>query len=163
MGYAIVTRSEPRWAEAIGYNIYFTSLIAVFYAQIFRLKEQMFHHLLIRNNQISIDDYDISGLLSKEDQIIFIEFIRFSPEGIRCMDLQKVLGRDDEECRTCKEFETKASQCRRYKNLYNHILAIKKILETFEIGTFISPDNKRDILSKGWKLRLFDDVKVGFR
>ena len=89
-----------------------------------------------------------------------MEFIRFSPKGIRCMDLQKFLNGDSEECSLCLESTAKASQCKRYKTLYNRILSIKKILETFEIGTFISPDNKRDILSQGWKLRLFDDVKV---
>ena len=50
--------------------------------------------------------------------------------------------------------------CPKYKNIYNRILDIKKLFESLGIGTIISPDNKRNILTEGWKLRFFDDIQV---
>jgi len=47
----------------------------------------------------------------------------------------------------------------KYKNIYNRILDIKKLFESLDIGTIISPDNERNILTEGWKLRFFDDIR----
>jgi hypothetical protein len=48
-------------------------------------------------------------------------------------------------------------------SIYNGILDLKKTLETFELGTILPPSNRRNILTEGWKLMLFEGVRLRVR
>ncbi len=65
-----------------------------------------------------------------------------------------------EACARCVEEPLKATGCRTYRRIYKRVNDIRKLLEALEIGTILNPDNKMKVVERGWKLRLFDDVRV---
>ena len=54
-----------------------------------------------------------------------------------------------------------AYDCATYRNLKNRINDAKKYLELLQIGTIVpAEENRREIKITGWRLRLFDDVRL---
>ena len=172
MGYAIATRQEPRWSESIVYNSYNTVLIFLLGTASLRLQLQRFRNIRIVDGDLYIDDWNFSRFFSELDKNIVIQFL--TAEGnLTCFMLDIALreGGDGDgtdrkskpqqwSCRECLEKGYTTTRCPKYKNLYNRILNIKKLFETLEIGTIITTENKMQIKEEGWKLRLFDDVRV---
>ncbi|MCX7023360.1 MAG: hypothetical protein NT080_01920 [Spirochaetes bacterium] len=66
----------------------------------------------------------------------------------------------DAACAGCLVEPLKATGCRTYRKVYKRVNDIRKLFEALEIGTVLNPDNKMKIVERGWKLRLFDDVRV---
>jgi hypothetical protein len=65
------------------------------------------------------------------------------------------------DCPTCHREGWTASKCGAYRNLKNRIGDAKKYLELLQIGTIVPvSENPRDIKELGWRLRLFDDVRL---
>jgi hypothetical protein len=65
------------------------------------------------------------------------------------------------DCPTCHQEGWTATKCSAYRNLKNRIADAKKYLELLQIGTIVPvSENPRDIKEKGWRLRLFDDVRL---
>ena len=83
---------------------------------------------------------------------------------LRCADLQKLLHpdsfADEGSCATCVDESRKAAMCSQYRTTYNSILETKKLLEFLGVGTITSSDNRRNILQDGWKLVLFENVRL---
>lgn len=171
MGYAIATRQEPRWAESLVYNAYNTVLIFFLGVTSLRLQLQRFRNIRIIGGDLYIDDWDFSRYFSDLDTNIIREFL--SAEGnLTCFMLEKTLRTDSNgntggeqkpvtwDCKACIADGHTTTKCPKYKNIYNRILNIKKLFETLDIGTIITPENKMQIKKEGWKMRLFDDVRV---
>ena len=167
MGYAVVTQQEPRWAESIIYNAYNLLLVILLGVSSLRLQLKRFRRLRITDDKLFIDSRDFSGLFNSTEKDLILEFVR-TGDSITCADIVKKYSSNDKKtgknikwnCGECIDNNFTASQCPKYKKIYNNVLNIKKIFETLEIGTIISPSNKMKIKESGWKLRLFDDVRV---
>jgi len=168
MGYAIATRQEPRWAESIVYNAYNLVLIFILGAVSLRLQLRRFRIITVSGDEFYIDNWNFSSYFSEIDKKMVLLFLH-SPKKTTCAVIDEHIrdgepeGRGKEskwECNDCLEQDFTATRCPKYKNIYNRILNIKKLFESLEIGTLISPQNKRQIKTEGWKLRLFDDVRV---
>ena len=168
MGYAIATRQEPRWAESIVYNAYNLVLIFILGAVSLRLQLRRFRIITVSGDNLYIDNWNFSSYFGEIDKKIVLLFLH-SRNEITCSVIDEHVrdgmheGRGKAtkwECNDCLEQDFTATRCPKYKNIYNRILNIKKLFESLEIGTLISPQNKRQIKTEGWKLRLFDDVRV---
>ena len=168
MGYALVTRQEPRWAESIIYNIYILSLILMLFIHLLKFRSRMYRRVFITSSTIRIDNYDFTEYLGKVNLNIIHTFILNHNENVTCSLLisclsdvsQNSTSSNKWDCEECLNSESKVTLCPRYKTIYNRILDIKKLFESLEIGTIISPENKMKILTEGWKLRFFDDIRV---
>lgn len=171
MGYAISTRQEPRWEESLVYNAYNIALLFFLGAISLRLQLGRFRNVRISGNDLYFDNWNFSRYFSDLEKAIIIRF--FTAEGnITCGMLEDIIRKasnhdteihSDWNCGECLERNYTATRCPKYKNLYNRILNIKKLFETLEIGAIIAPENKMRIKEEGWKLRLFDDIRVVYR
>jgi hypothetical protein len=168
MGYAITTRQEPRWQESIIYNIYFAILLFLLFLRILNFRSRMFRRVFVTPDTIRIDDYDFTEFLGKVNLNIIRTFMQNHSTSVTCSLLSPCLTDNEQngntikewECGECLKKESKVSLCPKYRNIYNRILDIKKLFESLEIGTIISPENKMKILTEGWKLRFFDDIRI---
>ena len=168
MGYAISTRQEPRWAESIVYNL-FNLLLIIFLGTVsVLLNRRRYRNITIYEGDIYIDDWNFSGFFGDIDKKIALRLITTHKE-LTCSELSSYWQKTSDEtggnsnrwdCGECMSKSYTASKCPAYKKVYNRILTIKKLLESLEIGTVITPDNKMQIKDIGWKLRLFDDVRI---
>ncbi len=168
MGYAIATRQEPRWAESIVYNVYNAVLAFIAGVVSLRLQLERFRNIRMRGGVLYIDNWNFSRYFSDAD-IKIVSLFLTADGSVSCGSIADVLFSADKEqeegdrrwdCEECIRKQYTATRCPKYKNIYNRILNIKKLFESLEIGTIITPENKRQIKEIGWKLRLFDDVKV---
>lgn len=162
MGYAIVTRQEPRWIEAIFYNIYLAVLVLLILIFSLSVKSGLYRKVIISDDKIRIDDYDLTEVLGTINLCIIRLFLSCENERVNCaVILNNCFSTLDENpCDECLQNKNKVSLCPKYRNIYNRILEIKKLFESLEIGTIIFPDNKMKILQEGWKIRFFDDIRI---
>lgn len=168
MGYSIVTRQEPRWIESIIYNVYISVLLLMLFIHMLKLRSRMYRRVFISSGTIKIDDYDFTEFLGKVNLNIIRTFILYHNKNVTCSLLISCLNDRNQDntlinihdCEECLSKERKVTLCPKYKTIYNRILDIKKLFESLEIGTIISPDNKMNILTEEWKLRFFDDIRV---
>lgn len=124
----------------------------------------------IQKNAIRIGNNNISNLFSKKDLLLLWLLTKINtPEcnSITCSEVVRAYSEyccenenNYQQCQNCLEAHYKATVCKQYKLIYNQILKIKKILETFLIGTIIQPDNKMHIKEEGWKFVPFKNVKI---
>ncbi len=164
MGYAIVTRAEPRWIEAIVYNTLLCSKLAVQAVAIILLKERFFRSLYWEGEDLYCDHRKLSDHLSRQE-LLLLRILMGAEDATRnCRsfyrDLPAANKQEDLSCETCMAEGWSAVNCKFYRNLKNQLLSNKKYLELLEIGTIINlAENHRENKEKGWKLRLFDDVR----
>lgn len=170
MGYAIATRQEPRWAESILYNLYNVLLLVLVYFQIVGLRDLFLRSLVISDVGTQINGYDVAPLLGPTS----VETLRILAKrqgSVSCDELYNHLvesGHVNHEgkrwtCDECKLRDFKVTMCPKYKTLYNRILEIRRVLETFDVGTVVLPENRREIRDEGWRLRLFQDTRLTVR
>jgi len=152
MGYAIATRAEPRPIEALVYNVYNLLLVWVIVLMSRRIREKSGNTVLAGKSVLRIGDKDISTILGAKKVQLFHLFASAPNRHLRCAEIQV--------CGECDEKTAKATLCPRYRHTYNMILDLKKILEFLEIGTITTALNRRDILTEGWKLVLFENVRI---
>ena len=133
-----------------------------------KLRSRMYRRVFITHNTIRIDNYNFTEFLGKVNLNIIHRFILNHNKNVTCSILNSSLTDREQnnnstnkwDCEECINSEGKVTLCPKYKTTYNRILDIKKLFESLEIGTVISPDNKMNILTEGWKLRFFDDIRV---
>jgi hypothetical protein len=168
MSYAIVTRAEPRWIESIAYNFSNGVLGLVMLSVGSTLYERSKRTIRSHRDGWYLDDRNISALLTpQEGRIIDLLFAR-PDRSITCRTLVDELYENGDrlsdarrECERCLTDEWTATQCSTYRNLKNRIADTKKYLELLQIGTIVPvSENARDIKEHGWRVRLFDDVRV---
>jgi len=168
MGYAIATRAEPRPMQALAYNLYNLVLVLLLLSLSRSIRKETYHTLLVTSNSVTVDGRDLSSYVGKKKTDLVAAFASAPDRTLRCPEIQAILvegpiNQDDPSCETCGGTDTKATLCKKYRNTYNNILDLKKLLEFLEIGTITAPDNKRKVLAEGWKLNLFENARVVVR
>ena len=141
------------------------------FIHLLKFRSRMYRRVYITSNKIMIDNYDFTKFLGKVNLNIIHSFILNQNKNITCSLLISCLSNGDQDnpslnkwdCEECLNRESKVTLCPKYKTIYNRILDIKKLFESLEIGTIISPENKMNILTEGWKLRFFDDIRVFYK
>ncbi len=158
MGYSIVKREEPRWIESIFYNVYFLFLIVVLYYKNFKISYLIKRIIKIKGDEIYIDGFSLSDILGKEYLKILKTFIECKKAN--CFILNQRISNSNVGC--TENCDNKPHQCNYYRNLYNKINFLKKILELLRLGTIKNPDNKMLIKEEGWVICLEKDCIVEF-
>lgn len=164
MGYAIATRAEPRPVESIVYNVYnlVLAFILLFASQ--SVKRAGFSTMVTSGEALVVNERDITAVAGPKKTLLINAFATATNRCIRCSELQKIFHPDtfDETgaCGSCVDESRKAAMCSQYRTTYNSILETKKLLEFLGVGTITSGDNRRNILQDGWKLVLFENVRV---
>lgn len=171
MGYAIATRAEPRPIESLIYNVYNLGqdCVVILLSRMARLRT--FHTLDISGEGLSIDGRDMANMLSPKEAHMLRAFAAAPDRSLTCGELQRlfrerpsnVAPAAEDSCAGCSEQTTKAALCPKYRSTYNGVLNLKRILEFLEIGSITAPGNKRRVLAEGWKLSLFEDVRIAQR
>ena len=146
MGYAIASRTEPRWIPSIGYNVLNLGIAAYICVATFNLKDRSRRELIVDGSSLLLDNLDVLPLFSPAARPLAL-FLAALPEGesLVCSEAQALFG--DKGCeRDCG----KATTCAEYRYLYNRIHEVKKVFSALKIGRLVSPDNKQQILERGW-------------
>lgn len=147
MGYAISVRSEPRWIPSIAYNIVNLGLCFFLYIANLKLHWKSRRELVITDTALLLETLDITPLITPSALPVARYLMRPGTSGkLSCKDAQVLLGADTGAC-DC----TKAMLCPRYKNLYNRILELRRVVVALRLGTIQTPKNRRDILTEGWR------------
>ena len=165
MGYAIATRAEPRPMQALAYNLYNLVLVLLLLSLSRSIRKETYHTLLVGSSSVKVDGRDLTAYVGKRKADLVAAFASAPERTLRCPQIQAILvegplNQDDPSCESCGATDTKATLCKKYRNTYNNILDLKKLLEFLEIGTIIAPDNKRKVLAEGWKMNLFENARV---
>ena len=171
MGYAISTRQEPRPIEALAYNAY--NMLAAFGMLVFsrQLIIGSYRIVVIGQDTIEIEGgLSLGGIVGEKGMKILRIFFGKVERGVTCSELSELIQKDTQAandsrnpCSTCTPDNMKATTCVAYRNLYNTILELRKVLEFVGIGTILPPQNKMKIREEGWRLVLFDGVRVHMR
>ena len=164
MGYAISTRTEPRPIESIIYNIFNFILVLILFLTSNRMEKAGTLEVVSLPDFLSLDGKDVSAEFGSKKTALLHGFASAPDRTLRCGEIRLLLNPDfaemSQECLRCSGETTKAASCKQYRTTYNAILDLKKILELLEIGTISTGENRRLILTEGWKLMLFEDVRV---
>jgi hypothetical protein len=165
MGYAISTRAEPRPVESILYNVYNLAQVLILLLTSRWVERKTFHRVMVEGKRLEVDGRDLLSVLGQKKAEIFRGFVLAADRSLRCSEIQALFREEadeaaDERCASCTEQTTKVALCSRYRNTYNSILELKRVLEFLEIGTITAPENKRRILTDGWKLALFENARL---
>ena len=169
MGWTIAVRADPRWIESIFCNLYNCIIIFFLFLSILHLRGSLYKKMEIGRDRLFVDGYDITRLINTTNLLILYSMISQDREVVTCSVLDPLVfssNRDGESsvkkwtCDECLANSYKATQCPRYKTIYNGILELKKTLETFELGTILPPENRKNILTEGWKILFFEGVRV---
>lgn len=169
MGYAIATRQEPRPIESLAYNAF--NALAAFGILVFsrRLIVRSYRVIRLHDDIITVDGKPISDIIGDSGERILKAFLSSIDHRFTCRSLANLLHRSIKfevqptTCDSCLPDTAKASGCPTYRAIYNQVLKLKKTLEFLEIGTLVSPSNKRDVIATGWKLVLFQDVRSSIK
>ncbi|HOT62151.1 MAG TPA: hypothetical protein PLU93_04750 [Treponemataceae bacterium] len=163
MGYAISTRAEPRPIESIVYNVYNLVLAIALFLASRALGLSGKHAVETGPDSLFVDGKDVTPAIGARKARILNAFATAPERTLRCPELQLALAGDEaalpEECHSCGA-DTKAASCGRYRVTYNGILELKKMLEFLEIGSIASGPNRRLVLSEGWRLILFEGIRL---
>jgi hypothetical protein len=166
MGYAISTRAEPRPIESVIYNCYNALLdVAILFSS---------RHLLLRSyrtlslgsgDAVFLDGAPIDFVLGSAGLRILHAFLSSPERKATCADIGKAASDEGRpkrrsDCASCDAEGAKASLCPEYRATYNRILELKKLLEFLEVGSILPPQNKRRVLAEGWRLVLFENVRL---
>jgi len=167
MGYAITTRAEPRPIESMFYNLFNLILVLILFFSSRQIKRLSFSLIEIDKNTLFINTRDITSVAGPKKILLLYAFASTPERRLRCSDIQKIMhseaGDSDTDCSMCSEENQKAAQCSQYRTTYNTVLQLKKLLEFMEIGSITSSDNRRNILTEGWKFVLFENVRMNIK
>jgi hypothetical protein len=166
MGYAISTRAEPRPIESILYNSYNMLLD---FALLVGSRELVLRSLrtlsLRRDGAVLLDGAPVDFVLGAGGIRILRTFLSSPERRATCADigrnaLESGMSKRRSDCALCEAEGSKASLCPEYRATYNRVLELKKLLEFLEVGSILPPKNKRRVLAEGWRLALFENVRV---
>jgi hypothetical protein len=164
MGYAISTRAEPRPLQSIIYNCYNLILAVALALESHGLELSTWHTLSISPKGLRLDGKDLVPILGKKKSDILRAFTLSPDRTLHCREIQAALdGEGDFDCGDCDKKTAKATACPHYRSTYNSLLEIKRTIEFLGIGTITAPENKRNILAEGWKLAIFEGVRIHSR
>lgn len=113
--------------------------------------------LEVRGGELFFQKKTIDGKLSRINTQLLREFL-ISPEGILyCREILKKI--EPKKAGFC-DTSCKPSVCRHYQKIYKRIREIRRFMETAGIGTIVSPDRFSTVHEEGWKLALYEDVRI---
>ncbi len=163
MGYAIVTRAEPRPIESGIYNLYnlILTLSLVFLSREVRSRGDIKVHLY--PDALVVDGKDVSQAFGQKKLALLRAFALTGSRTLTCQGINDALGKegsDPGDCRECSGETTKAALCKRYRTTYNLVLDLKKSLELVGIGSVTGSENRRQILDEGWRFAIFENVRI---
>ena len=171
VSYAIVVRLEPRWIESTWYNIMNAvfGFLLLWTASI--LRDRRKKTVTISQGRVFLDRNNLTGPLSPQEMSLLTIFLTAGKKNINCSAIlgelrerspSPISVRPVAECLACIENGWPPSKCASYRNLKNRINDIKKYLELLQIGTIVPVSgNPREVKERGWRFRLFDDVRIG--
>lgn len=163
-GYHGIILRSPGAGNWMIFNLYTTGIIFISVDALLYMKSSLFNQVKIGTDSFSINGNDFTMLLSIKDIEVLRCFVKNNNQQTNCSEITAALAENSStpqpDCAVCIKEKYKATLCADYKRLYNQILKIKKILETMNIGTILSPKNKMNITSEGWVLRIFEDVRI---
>lgn len=163
MSYTIVTRAEPRWIESTAYNLVNGLIGLGLLLTTTTLHDRAKRTVTYRNGSLYLDDRNVSEVLSRQEALLVRAFLAKADHTHTCQSLLRSI-RVAADCDRCREQMWTASNCPAYRNLKNRINATKKYLELLQIGTIVPvSESSRDTKESGWRLRLFDDVRLARR
>ena len=159
MGYAIVTRTEPRWIEATVYNFVGALILLVMLFSAVALRHKAYRILYLNNQEIIWEDRVISNELTGKEKEVLLLYLQ-NLESCNCAQLTAAISsRTPESCRECHENGYSAIDCTAFRQAKKYTAALKRVLELLGAGTIVPvSDNYREIKQKGWRIRFFDDV-----
>lgn len=169
MSWAIVTRAEPRWIESTAYNVNNGLIGLLFLSAAITLRDRARRTIRLRNGALFLDDRNLSDHLSPQEHRFVLTFLAARGAPVTCRDLIERLTETDPEpvtggaveCSRCLVERWTASDCSVFRNLKNRINSTRKYLELLQIGAIVPvSENPREIKERGWRLRLFDDVRI---
>lgn len=146
MGYAIASRTEPRWVPSIGYNSLNLVIAAYICVATFSLRDRSRRELVVDGSSLLLDNLDVLPLFSPAARPLAL-YLAALPEGssLVCSEAQALFDN-----KGCEKDCGKATTCAEYRYLYNRIHEVKKVFSALKIGRLVSPDNKQLILERGW-------------
>ncbi len=172
MGYAIATRAEPRPVEALIYNVFNLALVLLLFLSSRRIGIKSLHTVSLARTSLQINDRDFSSIFGAHKIALLHAFASAPQRTLRCLRIQIFLNvpeadsfKECAECNTAAEAAAKThdatkKDCPRYQAVSLSIQEIKKLLEYFEIGTITAPLTDASVLTDGWKLILFENVRI---
>ena len=166
MGYAISTRAEPRPIESVLYNSYNALLDLVIFLGSRELVLRSYKTLALRSDgAVLLDGAPIDFVLGAAGVRILKAFLASPERRATCADIARQAAEEGRtkrrsDCASCDAADAKASLCPEYRATYNRLLELKKLLEFLEVGSILPPKNKRRILAEGWRLALFENVRL---
>ncbi len=166
MGYAISTRAEPRPVESMLYNVHNLCLVLAIALLSRDIRLRGCSRVECSGDGLLLDGKDVVAAFGAKKAGIFHALASADDRTLRCSEINAVLsgdGTEFAECARCDGENTKAALCKRYRTTYNVILELKKTLELLEIGSITAAENRRLILTEGWKLVLFEGVRLTVR
>jgi hypothetical protein len=156
MGYAIATRSEPRWLPSIAYNIFNLGLCCFLYLANLGLRRKSMRELVVKDGCVLLDGLDITGLFSPSALPLACRLLAAPPGNrLTCREALGLTGRED-----CGGDCDKATNCAGYKYVYNRVHELKRVCQALKIGQIIDPDDRRRILVEGWEFHLDPAVSL---
>lgn len=144
MGYALVTRQEPRWWESLIYNGYNMVLAAFLYFATLRLAGPAVRSIVSRQDVLAIDGFELSEILGESGCLCAWHLLREC--RVSCLDITGPGGL--KACTECAE--PKISLCTKYRSLYNSMRLVRKCFEAFRIGTVQDAEDRPDAFDRGW-------------
>jgi hypothetical protein len=169
MGYAVCVRSEPRWAESLFYNVLNLVFAFLLIMMTSHLGMALFKRVHIDGDRFVVEGYDFSQYVSDADKQLAVLFLSAHGTAVSCARVDALLqehsaphaGRKSTwDCAACIERDYAVYKCPKYRAIYNRVLTVKRLFEALEIGDILSPKGQASEKKKGWKLRLFDDVRL---
>jgi len=146
MGFALVTRQEPRWWESLLYNSYNAVLAAFSYWATLRVADRPPRKVISTPEFFSVDQLDFSAVIG-QGGCLCAWYLLGSSERVTCSALLSKEGR--QQCLRCTE--AKVSQCTAYKSLYNNMRLVRRLFEALQLGTIRGPEERSSVASQGWK------------
>jgi len=169
MGYAVCIRAEPRWIESMLYNAYNLVLVFLLIIMTSHLGTALYKRVSIDGKSFVVEGHDFSTYMSDADKRLAVQFLSAQGRSIPCSEVSAALeavrsgsgGRTNTwDCATCQKENYPVYKCPKYRAAYNRVLSVKKLFEALEIGDILSPGGQAAAKKSGWKLRLFDDVRL---
>lgn len=174
MGYAIVTRQEPRWIESIAYNIYNVVMVQVYLWHAISIKTQFFRYFRVEYGKVFFENVPIDEVLYLNDleTALFSCFLTSANHKANCMvireNMTSLRGNGEENSRRCDECMSEnwtVSHCRDYMNIKKNLVTGLNIkLKIAQLGV-IKPagHNKMRIKEDGWQYEPAKDIRIEIR
>lgn len=146
MGFALVTRQEPRWWESFIYNLYNMGLAGVLVFA--TLEVAKLPKRIVQTSKLSliVDDLDFTQVLGPGG-CLAAWYLLVHREPVTCSRITQKSGQLS--CLTCHE--EKAQRCPIFIELFNQMRMVRRLLEALRLGIVRGPDERKNIpLLQGW-------------